>query len=173
MIYKLIDVYNEQWVKDRNIVAENTSQFITERLEALTKELGDVDQKISDYKSESMLPDVDAASSMYMTQSSKNFDQILTLRNQLSVARYIREYLADKTKKGQYLPTNTGIGSTGIEKLIADYNKTVTPRNDLLTNSSEGSPLVQKMNTEIALQKQTIMHSLDNLTAQLQSQINN
>lgn len=173
MIYKLIDVYNEQWVKDRNIVAENTSQFITERLEALTKELGDVDQKISDYKSEAMLPDVDAASSMYMTQSSKNFDQILTLRNQLSVARYIREYLADKTKQGQYLPTNTGIGSTGIEKLIADYNKTVTSRNDLLTNSSEGTPLVQKMNTEIALQKQTIMHSLDNLTAQLQSQINN
>lgn len=67
MIYKLIDVYNEQWVKDRNIVAENTSQFITERLEALTKELGDVDQKISDYKSEAMLPDVDEASSMYMT----------------------------------------------------------------------------------------------------------
>ena len=173
MIYKLIDVYNEQWVKDRNIVAENTSQFITERLEALTKELGDVDQKISDYKSEAMLPDVDAASSMYMTQSSKNFDQILTLRNQLSVARYIREYLADKTKQRQYLPTNTGIGSTGIEKMIADYNKTVTSRNDLLTNSSEGTPLVQKMNTEIALQKQTIMHSLDNLPAQLQSQINN
>ena len=67
MIYKLIDVYNEQRVKDRNIVAENTSQFITERLEALTKELGDVDQKISDYKSEAMLPDVDAALSMYMT----------------------------------------------------------------------------------------------------------
>ena len=57
--------------------------------------------------------------------------------------------------------------------MIADYNKTVTSRNDLLTNSSEGTPLVQKMNTEIALQKQTIMHSLDNLTAQLQSQINN
>lgn len=173
LMYKLIDVYNEQWVKDRNRVAENTSQFINERLDALTKELGDVDQKISDYKSEAMLPDVDAASSMYMTQSSKNFDQILTLKNQLSVARYIREYLADRTKQGQYLPTNTGIGSTGIEKMIAEYNKTVTSRNDLLTNSSESTPLVQKLTSEIALQKQTIMHSLDNLTAQLQSQINN
>lgn len=173
VLYKLIDVYNEQWIKDRNRVAENTFEFITERLNTLSKELGDVDQKISDYKSEAMLPDVDAASNMYMTQSSKNYDQILNLRNQLSVARYIREYLADKSKNGQYLPSNTGIGSTGIEKMIADYNKTVTSRNDLLVNSSENSPLVQKFNTEIALQKQTIMHSLDNLTAQLQSQIGN
>ena len=173
VLYKLIDVYNEQWIKDRNRVAENTFEFITERLNTLSKELGDVDQKISDYKSEAMLPDVDAASNMYMTQSSKNYDQILNLKNQLSVARYIREYLADKSKNGQYLPSNTGIGSTGIENMIANYNKTVTSRNDLLANSSENTPLVQKFNTEIALQKQTIMHSLDNLTAQLQSQIGN
>ena len=54
MIYKLIDVYNEQWLKDRNRVAESTYQFITERLNTLSKELGDVDQKISDYKSSTL-----------------------------------------------------------------------------------------------------------------------
>lgn len=108
LLYKLIEVYNEQWLKDRNRVAESTFEFITQRLNTLSKELGDVDQKISDYKSQAMLPDMDAASSMYLTQSTKNNDQILTLRNQLSVARYIREYLADRSKYGQYLPTNTG-----------------------------------------------------------------
>lgn len=172
LIYKLIDVYNEQWLKDRNRVAESTFEFITERLNTLSKELGDVDQKISDYKSEAMLPDIDAASSIYLNQSSKNNDQILSLKNQLSVATYIREYLHDRSKSGQYLPTNTGIGSTGIESMIANYNKTVTSRNDVLDNSSENSPLVQKFNTDIALQKQAIMHSLDNLITQIQSQIN-
>ena len=68
LLYKIIDVYNEQWLKDRNRVAISTSEFITERLDNLSKELGDVDQKISDYKSQAMLPDVDAASSMYMSQ---------------------------------------------------------------------------------------------------------
>lgn len=172
LIFKLIDVYNEQWLKDRNRVAESTFEFITERLSTLSKELGDVDQKISDYKSEAMLPDMDAASSMYLNQSSKNNDQILTLKNQLSVATYIREYLHDRNKNGQYLPTNTGIGSTGIENMITNYNKTVSARNDVLDNSSESSPLVQKFNTDIALQKQAIMHSLDNLIAQIRSQIN-
>lgn len=94
---------------------------------------------------------MDAASSMYLTQSTKNNDQILTLRNQLSVARYIREYLADRSKYGQYLPTNTGVGSTGIESMIANYNKTVSARNEVLDNSSENTPLVQKFNNELKL----------------------
>ena len=173
LLYKLIEVYNEQWLKDCNRVAESTFEFITQRLNTLSKELGDVDQKISDYKSQAMLPDMDAASSMYLTQSTKNNDQILTLRNQLSVARYIREYLADRSKYGQYLPTNTGVGSTGIESMIANYNKTVSARNEVLDNSSENTPLVQKFNNELKLQRQTIMHSLDNFIAQIQSQVGN
>lgn len=172
ILYKLIDVYNEQWLKDRNRVAESTFEFITNRLNTLTKELGDVDQKISDYKSQNKMPDIDAASNMYMAQNSKNNDQILQLSNQLGVARYIREYLNDHSKRNQYLPTNTGIGSTGIEAMIDNYNKTVSSRNDILVNSSENSPLVQKFNNDLAQQRQTIMHSLDNLIVQLQSQVN-
>lgn len=173
LLYKLIDVYNEQWIKDRNRVAESTFEFITARLNDLSKELGDVDQKISDYKSQAMLPDVDAASSMYINQSNKNNDQILSLRNQLSVAHYIREYLADRGKQGQYLPTNTGVGSTGIENMIANYNKVVSERNNVLDNSNENTPIVQKFNNELKLQRQTILHSLDNFIAQIQSQVGN
>ncbi len=172
LLNKLIDVYNEQWIKDRNRIAESTYEFITNRLNNLSKELGDVDRKISDYKSKAMIPDEGAASNMYLTQSAKNSDQLIALRNQQSVARYVRDYLNDHSKADQYLPTNTGIGSTGIEQMIAGYNKTVSTRNDLLTNSSDNSPLVQKYNNDLNLQRQTIMHSLDNFIAQLQSQIN-
>lgn len=171
ILLKLVEVYNEQWLKDKNRVAESTFQFITERLNTLAGELGDVDQKISDYKSKALLPDVDAASQMYMTESVKNSDQILTLSSQRSIAQYIKEYLGDRSKQGQYLPTNTGIGSTGIENMIAEYNKLISQRNDLLQNSSESNPIVQKVNAELSLQRSTILHSLDNLIAQLSSQL--
>ncbi len=173
IIFKLIDVYNEQWLKDRNRVAESTFDFITNRLELLSKELGDVDQQISDYRSETLLPDETSAPQLYMRQSSKNTDQILTLNNELSVARYIREYLADHSKIGQYLPSNTGIGSTGIEQMIANYNQQLNTRNNVLENSSETSPLVQRLDQDLAMQRATIMHSLDNLISQLNSQMKN
>ena len=171
LIFKLIDVYNEQWLKDRNRVAESTYVFITDRLNTLSKELGDVDQKISDYKSAALLPDVDAASALYMSESAKNSDQLILLNNQLGVAKYIRQYLSDGSKTGQYLPTNTGIGSTGIEEMIAEYNKVVSTRNELLENTSESSPFVQKANNDLALQKTAIIHSLDNFITQLQEQV--
>lgn len=56
--------------------------------------------------------------------------------------------------------------------MIDNYNKAVSSRNDVLVNSSENSPLVQKFNNDLAQQRQTIVRSLDNLIVQLQSQVN-
>ena len=88
----LISVYNENWVKDKNQIAISTSMFINERLGVIEQELGNVDEDISSYKSEHLLPDVQAASSMYMAQSSQTNAQILALNNQLYMTRYIRNY---------------------------------------------------------------------------------
>ena len=75
----LITVYNEQWVQDRNLVAESTSQFISERLAVIEADLGHVDNNISSYKSRNLLPDVQQASNMYMTQALNNQTTLLTL----------------------------------------------------------------------------------------------
>ncbi len=45
--------------------------FINERLGIIEQELGNVDENISSYKSENLLPDVQAASSIYMAESSE------------------------------------------------------------------------------------------------------
>ena len=67
----LISVYNENWVKDKNQIAISTSMFINDRLGVIEGELGSVDENISTYKSENLLPDVQAASSLYLAQSSE------------------------------------------------------------------------------------------------------
>lgn len=72
VLLTLIDVYNEKWVKDKNRMAESTSEFIEERLTNLTKELENVDEKISDYKSANLLPDIQASLAKDMQQSGKN-----------------------------------------------------------------------------------------------------
>ena len=66
----LIEVYNENWIQDKNQIAVSTSQFISDRLGVIENELGHVDENISSYKSEHLLPDVQAASNLYMAQSA-------------------------------------------------------------------------------------------------------
>ena len=136
----LIAVYNENWVKDKNQIAVSTSMFINERLGVIEQELGNVDENISSYKSENLLPDVQAAASMYMTQSSETSSQILALNTQLAMTRYVRNYLTGGNSRNQLLPANSGIESSGIEKQIADYNALQLQRNNLVANSSESNP---------------------------------
>lgn len=167
----LISVYNENWVKDKNQIAVSTSMFINERLGVIEQELGNVDEDISSYKSEHLLPDVQAASSMYMAQSSATNAQILALNNQLYMTRYIRNYLANDANRTQLLPANSGIESANIESQIAEYNKQLLQRNSLVANSSAENPLVMDMDQALASMRGAIIRSIDNQIVTLNSQI--
>lgn len=166
----LIEVYNENWIRDKNQIAVSTSQFISDRLDVIESELGHVDENISSYKSEHLLPDVQAASSLYMAQSAENNKELSTLNNQLSTAQYIRRELNTK-QLDQTLPANSGIVSANIETQISEYNNLVLDRNRLIANSSEKNPLVKNMASSLQSMQRTIIQSVDNLIVSLNTQI--
>lgn len=166
----LIEVYNENWIRDKNQIAVSTSQFISDRLGVIESELGHVDENISSYKSEHLLPDVQAASSLYMAQSAENNKELSTLNNQLSTAQYIRRELNTK-QLDQTLPANSGIVSANIETQISEYNNLVLDRNRLIANSSEKNPLVKNMASSLQSMQRTIIQSVDNLIVSLNTQI--
>lgn len=167
----LIAVYNENWIKDKNQIAVSTSAFISDRLGVIEQELGHVDENISSYKSAHLLPDVQAAANMYMAQSSETNAQILALNTQLSMARYVRNYLTNATSKNQLLPANSGIESPGIEAQIANYNTAQLRRNDLVANSSEKNPLVVDMDQSLENMRHAIITSIDNHITTLNTQL--
>lgn len=167
----LISVYNENWVKDKNQIAVSTSMFINERLGVIERELGNVDEDISSYKSENLLPDVQAAASMYMAESSETNAKIQTLNTQLSMTRYVRSYLTGTSSRNQLLPANSGIENSGIEKQIAEYNTLQLRRNDLVANSSETNPLVVDMDHSLHALRDAIIRTLDNYVTTLNTQL--
>ena len=167
----LVLVYNENWIADKNQIAVSTSMFINERLDVIEQELASVDNDISSYKSENLLPDVKAASSMYMSQSSAINSQITDLNNDLYMTRYIRTYITAEANKNQLLPVNSGISSSNIENQIRDYNEKVLQRNDLLATSSESNPLVAETDRAIESLRQAIITSVDNQILALNNQI--
>ena len=160
----LIAVYNENWIKDKNQIAVSTSLFINDRLGVIESELGHVDENISTFKSENLLPDVQAASQLYMSESSQAKSQILT-------ARYIRNYLTAASSRNQLLPANSGLESANIESQIAEYNSLQLQRNNLVANSSERNPLVVDMDESLRSMRGSIVRSVDNLITTLTTQI--
>ena len=68
----IINIYNENWVNDKNQIADGTSRFINERLKIIEEELSSVDNNISSYKSKNLLPDVKAVAEMYMQEKCRH-----------------------------------------------------------------------------------------------------
>lgn len=167
----LISVYNENWVKDRNQIAVSTSLFINERLQVIENELGHVDSDISSYKSANLIPDVEAASNMYMNTANQANMQLTDLSNQLYMARYIREHVSSRNNKDQLLPANSGIGNRAIEQQINDYNAKQLQRNNLVANSSEENPLVVDMDKQLGEMRSAIVSSIDNQVNTINQQI--
>ena len=169
----LIAVYNGNWLKDKNQITVSTSQFIDERLQVIEQELSNVDSDISSYKSENLLPDVTAVSGMYLNQSSEANSRINELNNQLSITRYIRNYMNNELSANQLLPVNTGLNSGNIETQITNYNTMMLRRNSLVTTSSEQNPIVLDLDEKLKAMRQAILNSLDNQIATLNTQIAN
>lgn len=169
----LIEVYNENWIKDRNQIAVSTSNFINERLGVIESELGNVESDISSYKSEHLTPDVASASAMYMSQNQSISQEILALRNQLQMTRYVRSYLSADGNKEQLMPTNSGVDNVDLQSQIDEYNEKILQRNNLISKSSEKNPLVIALDEQLDALRGAMIASVDNVIVGLNTKIKN
>ena len=173
VINTLISVYNTDAINDKNQIVMNTSNFINDRLIVIEKELGSVDSDIESYKREHQLTDISSETGMYLQTSSRNQQEGLSLENQLSLAKYIKNYLTDPGKSSELIPANTGISDVNIESQIGEYNEMLLKRDKLISNSSNKNPVVQDLNNSLIAMKQTIIRSVDNLIVGLNIKIKN
>lgn len=167
----LLDAYNEDWMRYMNKSAMNTSKFINERLIVIEKELGAADSDVEKFKSNNKLLDVQTELLQVTNESTKYSEQTFEVSNQLSIAKFIREYLVDQTKAFDLLPANSGIENPNIEYQIAEYNTMLLTRQRLVDNSSNSNPLVADLNNQLTMMRSTILRSVENLINTLQIEV--
>lgn len=166
----LIDVYNEEWIQDKNRSARNTTAFINERLVVIEQELGGIENSLKKFKEENKLTNMEMTSQAFINESTNYSAQSFEVSNQLAIASYIRDYLTDPAHVKDLLPANSGLSNNNIESQIAEYNEVVLNRDRLLASSSERNPLIADMNSSLNAMKATIIRSIDNHIATLELQ---
>ncbi len=166
----LVAIHNENGVRDRNQRMVSANAFIKDRLEVIEQELGQVENVISDYKSENLMTDVGQAGSMAVSQVSTADQQLRQLDDQIYMIHYIRNYLTDGQHKNQLLPTNSGLSGFNLAQQITEYNEVMLRRNNHLANSSAQNPLVIDLNQHLNNLRQSIIQSLDSEHAILKTQ---
>ena len=167
----VVNIYNENWVKNRNQVSVSTNEFIKERLAVIEDELGDVEGDIASYKSSHGMLSVEQSAGQAIGKEAASDAERQQISNQLYMVRYVRNYVTDPNHAKQLMPASTGIGNSAIESQIAEYNTRVLERNNLVSNSSEQNPLVGDLDVSLGNLRGAILKSLDNAQTTLNAQL--
>lgn len=135
--------YNRQANADKNEIAYKTEEFINDRLQKISDELGSTESKLEVYKRNNNLTQIRLDATQTMTQANQYYGKLAEANIQIQILDDLRKYIENPENRYQIIPSNVGMNDAASNSLITQYNKTVLDRNRLLASASENSPLVQ------------------------------
>lgn len=171
IINSLIDAYNKDAILDKNSESQKTKEFIDNRIDKISKELGNVESEKERFKSENKITDIMTEAKISLESSADAKKKQLELDAQLELNDDLISYLS-KQNSYQLLPVNIGLESAESNNSIATYNKMVMDRNRLLENATPQNPLVVDITQQINSMKRSVSESLQKNKVALQFALN-
>ena len=166
ILNELANQYIIDGVNDKNQEAQNTQNFINDRLEVISNDLSGIEGEKERFKQTNQITDLQAQGSMAISKAEENTKIILTQNMQLDL---VNSVLASSASE-QLLPTGMGL-SSGAENNIAEYNALLLTRNRVLKQATGENPAVIEMNKQIAVIKNLLRKNLIESRENLQLQI--
>ncbi|MEJ7643048.1 MAG: polysaccharide biosynthesis tyrosine autokinase [Chryseolinea sp.] len=163
IINKLLDVYSNEAMADRNLVSNTTIQFIDERLKFLTSELTDVEKDVEEYKRANELTNVTSNADQYLAQATESNKQLSELGIQIEVLESIESYINKQPGKYEMVPSNLTIQDPTLVQLISRFNELQLERERMLRTTLPNNPLVQDLNEQLAGLQLNILENLHNI----------
>lgn len=161
IINDLIKQHSIFAINDKNLVANNTLNFIDERLQFLSRELSDVEQNVSSFKSNNKIFDLSTSAQIFFQNESETQKLILENETQIKLADFIYDFII-KNKSNELLPSNLGLTNPSIEQTIQTINTLQLEKNKLTFYNGEKNPVIANLDSQISSLKQTLKESLNN-----------
>jgi len=167
IVDNLIKQHGIDAIEDKNLVSRNTADFITERMDFITRELSEVEGNVESFKTNNKLVDVVSEAGIFLASEAENEKLIIENGTQAHLADFVYNYLLDHNDNAALIPSNLGLSDPGIERSIDAYNTLVLERNRILKNSSEKNPVILNLDSQIQGIHKGLKESLSNLKSAL------
>ena len=167
---KLAVNYNREAILDKNSEAQKTATFIEDRINLISKELGNVESQKEDYKLRNNIADIQTEAELSLETAMSSRQKQLENESQLEL---VNSLLNSINRQGTYqvLPLNVGLADGNITSNIAAFNQLVIDRNRLLENSTTSNPVVQDITSQINSVRSSVVQSLQKSRSALQISI--
>lgn len=174
IINTLIDVYNEEEIKDENKVLENTLTFIDNRVKSLVQELDEVESGIQNYKSDNEIISNTASGSMNYTLNEirSAVQQISTYEVKKDLLISLENFLIKENATFDLIPANLIAESPTLSGLVNQYNGLVIQNKKISTTATAQNPTRILLEEQIIDLRKLILETIQNLRKNLQIPIN-
>ena len=167
LLQQMIEQYNLNAIVDKNMLATNTAAFIDERLAIITRELGEAEEAVSDYKQQNNIANINTQAQLFLTASSREQQAMAEIETQLSLVEYIDEFLRDDTKRNSLIPSNIGVTDASLASGLSEYNALQLQRMRILRTATEDNPVIEQMNAQLASMRANIMETIGSVRESL------
>lgn len=171
LINTIIREYQKEKNEDKDAQIAVSERYVLERLASLEDELKVLDNKVADYKSKTMMPDLEVMSKVYAESAKEISTAQMEIGNQLYAAQAIRDYLRDESKKDELLPALLITENSGLQDQVGQYNTLQLQRNKIIASSSKDNPLVKDIDKQLSVMHDAVLTSANNAIKQLQIQL--
>lgn len=167
VLNELINVFNNDGVKDRQLIHKRTIDFVNDRYAYLSLELDSIEIAKQLYKADNNLVDLSTNSVFSLEKSFKSEEDIFSLENQISITNLLISTLTND--EIELLPANMVIENEEINVLISNYNQAILERKKLILSAGSNNPSTKQLNISINDFRSNIIFSLQNHLKQLTS----
>ena len=171
VINAIIAEYRKELTEERDREMAVSEQYVIERLASLQTELKTLDQRVADYKSKTMVPDLEVMAKVY-AEGAKDISQAhLEVSNRLYMAQAIRDYLRDESKKDELLPALLVADNKGLSDQLLEYNRLQIQRQKIIASSNKNNPFVADIDKQLSAMHDAVLVSAENAIKQLKQQL--
>ncbi|MGK6342948.1 GumC family protein [Chryseobacterium sp. DT-3] len=160
ILNKIVQVYNQDAIKDKNSESSITKDFIDERINIIANDLGEVESKKERFKSSNQITDLETEAKINLQTSAEARAKQVEVDAQLNLTDALMSYLS-RQNNSQVLPSNIGLQNTEAAGNISAYNQLVLERNRLLESATPQNPLIIDLNKQISSLRTSVMESLN------------
>lgn len=163
ILNKLIELYNEDALIEKNQVATNTSIFLNNRLGLITAELSEIDGQVERYKKDQSFVDLELEAKVLLDQNREIQTRLVEVSAQLSFIEDIQMYLLNEDKQYELLPLTLGIQEETALNAIQEYNKALLERIKLQQTTTSTNPALINLNGQIEALRKSVFLSIQNV----------
>lgn len=159
VLNNLVQEYNQDAIDDKNSDSKKSMDFIEERINIISRDLGDVETNLKNFKVQNKISDLGTETKLNLQASSEARMKEMDIDTQLELTNSLMAYVR---KQGNYqvIPTNVGLGNSEATQSILAYNNLILERERLLESATPINPVVKDVTSKIDGMKSTIMQTL-------------